>query len=125
VQDEEQEPITIVDNLKSKGFNPEESTYGMETKAEEIAAQAKDREKVILLALEPGGFVKRLTRLLEDERPEVILVSLGAPQGFFRLPAGGLVFTYGHTPASLEGLSRVLAGEIPAEGRSPVTVNDT
>lgn len=72
-----------------------------------------------------AGFVEQevlVQRILATGKP-VVLASLMNPYDLRKFPGiRTAVATYGITPASMRALARVLFGEIPANGRLPVTI---
>lgn len=123
VQDEEYRTLSILKTLTVIGVEAGEITYGQEPELKEVLKETKNADKVILLALEPGEFIKSLVSHLEDRETEVILAAVAEPWGLARYPVEGLLLTYGHRPASLEALGKVLGGKLTPEGSPPVSIN--
>lgn len=120
VQDKEHRTLSILNNLADAGVQAKEIFYGKETQLNHVLGEAKNSDKVVLIALEPRGLVKSLVYRLEDSQVKVVLAVVDGPWGFSQLPVEGLLFTYGHSPASMEALAQVLGGKLVPQGRVPV-----
>ena len=121
VQDEETTVVSPGDYLKSMGYSPDEIIYDSSlANFEEILESAKDRGRVVILALEPEDVPGKLLEELAQLTPRVLLVGVEKPWGFQDLPADELLLTYGHTESSLQGLALVLAGAVSPDGIPPV-----
>ena len=121
VQDEETTVVSPGDYLKSMGYSPDEMIYDSSlANFEEILESAEDRDRVVILVLDPEDVPRKLLEELAQLPPRVLLVGVEKPWGLEDLPADELLLTYGHTESSLQGLALVLGGEVRPGGVSPV-----
>ena len=121
VQDEETTVVSPGDYLKSMGYSPDEIIYDSSlANSEKILESSEDRDRVVILVLDPEDVPRKLLGELAQLPPRVLLVGVEKPWGLEELPNEELLLTYGHTESSLRGLALVLAGEVIPEGVSPV-----
>ncbi len=118
---------TLEDALRSAGRQVEARWTGgapskREIKAAAMAQRRHDISVVVVAEVGADPQQRRLVRRLADGG-RTIIVSVRSPYdvAWFRF-AGAIVATYGSTPASMRALARIIEGEIPPAGRSPVRI---
>ena len=70
----------------------------------------------------PSKLSNQIRKLIED-KPDLVMVSLGNPYSIIQFPlASSYLCTYSHVKASQIAAVKALFGEIPVEGRLPVSL---
>lgn len=87
----------------------------------EIQSNLRDKEKVVLLALKPSDTINRVATQCKESESLLILISVENPWGFQEIPGDSLLFTYGYTETTLDGLAKVLLGEIETSADLPIS----
>lgn len=92
----------------------------------EVVSAARSADVVVVLTRDAGKSQRTLVAKLQRSGTPVIVASTGAPYDLATLPDGvSALATYSDRPVAMVALARVLAGEIPAVGRLPVSIPAT
>jgi len=88
-----------------------------------VRRAARSADAVVVLTYDAGRRQLALVAALQREGTPVIVASTGAPYDLGPLPEGvSALATYSDRPIAMQSLARVLAGELTAVGRLPVSI---